>query len=183
MPHANARETHMKRIIAAVAAVFGLVVLPATSVAKEATVSMSGFPAAGLSAGDDWNPTVYVTIDKQPVEQAQWTGGQMPRPQIVATETSTGKRLTSTLQPTGKPGYFSGAVTFPRSGKWTYQLVSHYGDRVYQYAPVTIASSGGGWSLPAVGGGVLLVLVVAGGSLLLWRRRGERPGATAIDLA
>jgi hypothetical protein len=173
----------MKRILAALVAVLGLAVLPAVSPAKEATVQMTGFPAGGLSAGDHWNPTVYVTIDKQPVEQYQWTGGQMPRPQIVATETSTGKRLTYTLQPTGKPGYFSGAVTFPRSGKWTYQLVSHYSDRVYQYAPVTITPSGGGWSWPQVGGGVLLVLLAAGGSFLLWRRRGERPGATAIGSA
>jgi len=169
----------MKRIIAAVLAVFGLALLPATSVAKEATVSMTGFPAGGLSAGDRWNPTVYVTIDRQPVEQAQWTGGQMPRPQVVAIEAKTGKRLTYTLQPTGKPGYFSGSVVFPSSGTWTYELVSHYSDRVYQYRPVTIAAADGGWSLPAIGGGIALVLAAAGSLFLLWRRRGGRRGAGA----
>ena len=170
----------MKRIIAALVAVVGLAVLPAGSHAKEATVSMTGFPAAGLSAGDRWNPTVYVTIDRQPVEQAQWTGGQMPRPQVVATEAGTGKRLTYTLQPTGKPGFFSGTVVFPDAGRWTYQLVSHYGDRAYQYRPVTIAPSGGGWSLPMIGGGIALMLGAAGSVFLLWRRRGERPGATVV---
>jgi hypothetical protein len=171
----------MNRIIAAVAAVVGLAVLPAVSAAKEATVSMTGFPAAGLSAGDRWNPTVYVTIDRQPVEPAQWTGGQMPRPEVVAIEASTGKRLTYTLQPTGKPGYFSGSVVFPDAGRWTYQLASHYSDRVYQYRPVTIAAAdGGGWSPPAIGGGAVLALAVAGGAFLLWRRRGERPGATVV---
>ena len=109
----------MKRIIAAVVAVVGLAVLPAGAVAKEATVNMTGFPAGGLSAGDRWNPTVYVTIDRQPVEQAQGTGGQMPRPQVVAIEGKTGKRLTYTLQPTGKPGSFSGSVVFPNAGSWT----------------------------------------------------------------
>jgi len=170
----------MKRIIAAVVAVVGLAVLPAGAVAKEATVTMSGFPAGGLSAGDKWNPTVYVTIDRQPVEPAQWTGGQMPRPQVVAIETTTGKRLTYTLKPTGKPGYFSGTVVFPSSGTWRYELDSHYSDRVYQYRPVTIAPSGSGWSLPAIGGGAALALVAAGGAFLLWRRRGERPGTTVV---
>jgi hypothetical protein len=170
----------MKRIIAAVVAVVGLAVLPAGAVAKEANVTISGFPAGGLSAGDKWNPTVYVTIDRQPVEPAQWTGGQMPRPQVVAIEKTTGKRLTYTLQPTGKPGYFSGTVVFPNSGTWRYELDSHYSDRVYQYRPVTIAPSGGGWSVPAIGGGVALALVAATGAFLLWRRRGARPGAPTV---
>src|SRR3954451_20725494 len=108
----------MNRIIAAVVAVVGLAVLPAGSAAKEATVSITAFPAAGLSAGDRWNPTVYVTIDRQPVEQGQWTGGQMPLPQVVAIEAKTGKRLTYTLQPTGMPGFFSGSVVFPDAGRW-----------------------------------------------------------------
>jgi hypothetical protein len=51
---------------------------------------------------------------------------------------------------------------------------------VYQYHPVTIASPGGGWSLPTIGGGVLVALAAAAGALFSWRRRGERPGATVV---
>jgi hypothetical protein len=77
-------------------------------------------------------------------------------------------------------GFFSGSVVFPDAGRWTYQLASHYGDRVHPYGPVTIAPPDGGWSLPAIGGGVALALAAAGSVFLLWRRRGERPGATVV---
>jgi hypothetical protein len=171
----------MKRIVAAAVAALGLALWPASSVAKQAAVNMTGFPAAGLSAGQPWHPLAYVTIDRMPVEQTMWQGGTMPRPQIVATEVKSGQRLVYTLKPTGKPGYFSGTVTFPRSGEWRYQLVSNYGTRVYQYRPVTIASpDGGGWALPTIGGGAAVLLLVAAGGFVLWRRRDARGPQTVM---
>ena len=154
----------MKRLLLGLA-LAGLLLPAAASAGGFATVQLSSLPA-GTDAGGTWTPTM--TILQHGVTPLD---GLQPTVRITDT---TGETDSFAARPTGAPGGYVAAVTFPTAGTWRYEIWDGF-SQTHTYSPVTIGD-GGNASFPTgrVAGVLLGAIVLVGGALVLIRRR--RPG-------
>ena len=169
------RLTRVLRLTLAAAAA-ALVTATAAAAGGWATVGLSSMPPDSLSSGDTWNTTITVLQHgRTPLE------GVTP----VLTIQNGGDKHAFKGTPTGEPGKYDVAVTFPKGGAWAisvYDGFTRYGNpQTTTFGTVDVtagpAATGGefplGWTLLGVG-----LAVAAGIALLLLRR--SRTGAQPV---
>lgn len=102
----------MRRVLIALPLLVALLVAPAALAGGWATVGLSSTPA-GTQPGDPWN--VNITVLQH---------GRTPLNDVQPTLTirQGGSEKTFAAEKTDKPGVYSVTVTFPRAGKWMYEV-------------------------------------------------------------
>ena len=152
----------MKKVLLALVA--ATVLAPAAGGGGFATVGLSSLPPDDLAAGSTW--AVDLTVlqhGKTPLEGVQpvvrlTRPDGMPGPQFPATAT-------------GDPGVYHVDVTFPTSGRWSYEIDDGF-TQVHTYKPVEVGDAAAAAdafpTLPV--GGLALALLGAAALFLLGRR-------------
>ncbi len=148
----------MRRVLIAVAAL--LLFAPAALAGGWATVGLDSTPA-GVKPGDPW--VVNITVKQH---------GRTPLPDVQPTLTirQGGAEQTFSAKPTDKVGVYAASVTFPRAGRWTYEVNDGFiAQEVHTFPAVEI----GGAPAPAAAttsaddGGVNLTWLVLGGAFFV----------------
>jgi hypothetical protein len=162
------------------------------ALATAAGASAGGWATAGISprvpddpgGGTTWNTTITVLQHgRTPLDGVS--------PAVILRNSVTGEERRFAASPTGEPGRYAAAVTFPASGRWAVQVYdgfTEYGNATrHDFGVVELASAGasagGGfpvaWALAGLG--ALAAALVATASLLLRRRGSAAPLPTSFS--
>jgi hypothetical protein len=176
----------MRTVLAAIAIVGSLAVVPATAAGGWATVGLSALPT-GVGPGEAW--VVDLTILRH---------GETPltgvRPKVTIANVKTGKRIEYPARPTAEAGVYRANVVFPASGEWDYEVNDGF-SQVHTFAAVTIgesapatppvpqsaakqaptvpATESSSFPILLVAFALLLALATAGATRVLGRHRGK----------